>query len=324
MSTTTLAGALLDRTGIGALVRRLDSWPGILAFTYHRVGDATACPLHRDGFVSAVEFESHLRVLSAEADVVTVAEVADAARDDRSRRRGRRVLLTVDDGYRDAYDIAYPLLRAHGLTATFFLTTGFLDAPRAAWWDDIAWMVRGAAAGDDPLTTELAIRELVRRYQSLSGPQARALLDLIAARTGRGRCPPHVTADTWLTWDEVREMRDEGMTFGGHTVTHPVLARESRERQRAEIEACASALERELGEPMAWFSYPVGLRDCFDAGTQELVRSAGVRLAFSDYGGMSVFDDWDPHDVRRANPVASGDGRWMRMALTFPRLVARW
>lgn len=324
MSTTTLASAVLDRTGLGTLVRRLDSWPGVLVFSYHRVGDAGTSPFARDGFIDPVRFEAQLRVLAKEADVVEPQDVVEAAETGRTRRRGRRVLLTFDDGYRDAYEIAYPLLRAHGLPATFFIATGFLDEPHVAWWDEIAWMVRGDTLEDDAAATS-EIRRLVQRHHTLPGPQARALLDAIAAQTGRGRCPAGAAARTWLTWDMVREMRAGGMTIGGHTVTHPILARESPERQRAEIHGCAAALRRELGEAMDWFSYPVGQRESFDARTQELVREAGVRLAFSDYGGMAEFASWNPHDVRRANPATTtDDGRWMRAALTFPRLVARW
>src|SRR5208282_2140101 len=74
--------------------------------------------------------------------VIPPEEIMDAVH----ARSGRHVMLTFDDGYRDNYEIAFPLLRSYGVHAVFFLATGYLDAPRAPWWDDIAWMVDRADA----------------------------------------------------------------------------------------------------------------------------------------------------------------------------------
>ncbi len=51
-------------------------------------------------------------------------------------------MVTFDDGYRDNYDLAFPVLKRHGVPGVFFITTGFLDQRRVAWWDDISWMVK--------------------------------------------------------------------------------------------------------------------------------------------------------------------------------------
>jgi peptidoglycan/xylan/chitin deacetylase (PgdA/CDA1 family) len=75
------------------------------------------------------------------------------------------------------------------------------------------------------------------------------------------------------------------MTIGGHTVDHPVLSRLTVERQRHEIETCAARIRAETGRPMEYFAYPVGARWAFDAETHACLEAAGVRRAFSYYGG---------------------------------------
>ncbi len=292
----------------------------MLTLNYHRVGDATGQPWDRTLWSATAEaFDAQLAVLARDAEVIAPDDVSAALR---SGRRGRRVMITFDDGYRDNREIAFPLLRRHGLPATFFLATGFLDRPHVAWWDELAWMVR--RGGGDPDAHDARIRELCERYKSLPAEQAGALLDEVAERTGAGRCPAGEADGLWMTWDHARELRDGGMRIGGHTVSHPLLSRVSVERQEEEIAGCARRLERELGAPMAWFAYPVGSRDAFTPETQRILAAHGVELAFSFYGGFGRFAAWDPLDVPRVHVGPHYSPALLFAALVAPRLFARW
>jgi peptidoglycan/xylan/chitin deacetylase (PgdA/CDA1 family) len=314
------AAGLLAAPGSSAAARRLPRWRGVLTLNYHRVGDWTGQPWDRTLWSATAEaFDAQLAVLARDAEVIAPDDVDAAVR---SGRRGRRVLITFDDGYRDNWEIAFPLLRRHGLPATFFLTTGFLDRPHVAWWDELAWMVR--RGGGDPADHDATIASLCARYKQLPAERAAELLDEIAAQTGAGRCPPAEAAELWMTWDHARELRDGGMRIGGHTVTHPLLSRVSVERQEGEIAGCARRLERELGAPMTWFAYPVGSRDTFTAETQRILAAHGVELAFSFYGGFGRFARWDPLDVPRVHVGPHYTPQLAFAALVAPRLFARW
>jgi peptidoglycan/xylan/chitin deacetylase (PgdA/CDA1 family) len=333
------AAALLSAPGFRSVVGRLPRWRGVVVLNYHRVGDRSGQPWDRTLWnVDADAFDAQLVALARDADVIGPEDLLGLARD---RRAGRHVLLTFDDGYRDNYQVAYALIRRHGLTATFFPCAGFLDDARVAWWDEIAWMVRNATrdsivpadglrggdglAGALPLGPEedATIAALVADYKALPAGKSERLLDFVAEATGAGRCDGASAAQLWMTWDMVREMRSSGMSFGGHTVSHPILARLSPERQGQEIAGCGARLERELGEPMRWFAYPVGARDTFTSDTRRLLRDAGVELAFSFYGGFARFAHWDPLDVPRIHVGAGHDPALMRATVTLPGLFAR-
>jgi peptidoglycan/xylan/chitin deacetylase (PgdA/CDA1 family) len=328
------AAALLAKPGVRSLARRLPRWRGVVVLNYHRIGDPTGQPWdHTLWNAGAEALDTQLQTLARDADVITPEEVLQLAREGRP---GRHVLLTFDDGYRDNYEIAYPLLREHGLTGTFFPTTGFLDGGRAAWWDELAWMVRKARretipAGGwhaDPLTLgpdqDETIAALVARYKALRAEDAERFLEEVAEATGAGRCPSSAAAGLWMTWDMVRELQAGGMRIGGHTATHPILARLPAERQGQEISDSARRLEQELGRPMTWFAYPVGSSDSFTAETQRILREQGVELAFSFHGGFASFARWDPLDVPRIH-VGAGHGPELLLAmLSLPRLFTRW
>jgi peptidoglycan/xylan/chitin deacetylase (PgdA/CDA1 family) len=119
-----LAAGLLHRSHGGAVLRLAPAWSGVLILNYHRIGYAESAPFFRDA-ISATphEFDAQLAFLARNADVVAGADLPEVLR----AGRGRHVMITFDDGYRDNYEIALPLLKLHGLAATFFLCTGLLD-----------------------------------------------------------------------------------------------------------------------------------------------------------------------------------------------------
>ena len=329
-----LAQSLVGASSVGWL-SKLPLWRGVLVLGYHRIQEDPENATFDSGVFSATPstLDDHLQFITRHFEVVSVEAIE---RDPGGL--GRRVVVTFDDGYRDNYELAFPLLRRHGVPATFFLATGFLDHPGVAWWDDLAWIVkhsqaRALQAGAwlrGPLSLEgdhgAASAELARVYKSLPTKDTEAFLDFCAEAAGTGRCPAAAGADLWMTWEMAAEMRDAGMVIGGHTVTHPVLARADDEVQRWEIETCARRLREELGMSMRYFAYPIGLPDAFNDSTRRILHAVGVKLAFSLYGGYLRRDRLDSYDVPRTSiGIGIGTDRSaFRAALAVPKLFARW
>jgi peptidoglycan/xylan/chitin deacetylase (PgdA/CDA1 family) len=333
------AAALLTSPPLRTLLEHLGGWTGVLVLNYHRVGDPDRQPWDYALWnASAEELDQQLATLTRCTEVIDPCGLVEAMR----AGRGRRVLITFDDGYRDNYEIALPLLRSHSLHATFFLASGFLDRPYAAWWDEIAWMIRHAedeayratamrldcdllptGISLEPHDHETSIVELIARYKALPDGDGERFLEQLAGATGSGRPGASDMEGLWMTWEMAREILAAGMSIGGHTVTHPVLARLSRERQREEITVCARRLAEELQIEMKWFAYPVGGRDTFTLMTQEILRDAGVELAFSFYGGYARASRWDPLNVPRVHVRPGLDARQLEATIALPQIFAR-
>jgi peptidoglycan/xylan/chitin deacetylase (PgdA/CDA1 family) len=327
MSKTERLARLGTVTGLFPLLRRLPTWSGIVAFGYHRVA-STAGP-YDAGVLDATppQFEEQVQLLAKEFDVITPDDLEAVVR----RGRGRYVLICFDDAYRDNYDNALPALKRHGLRATLFVTTGFIDERRISWWDEISWIVRtseksGLPAGrwlDGVLplkpAPEHAAHRLTGIYKTLPREDAAAFLDELAEAAGTGR-HPHDASDLYLSWDEIRELLASGWQIGGHTVSHTILGRASADDQEREIAGCKERIEAELGQPMRYFCYPDGGRDSFNDDSRRLLADYGVEYAFSFYGGYRKFGEWDPYDVRRRwlGPTVSRDR--FAMILTLPQV----
>ncbi|MFO1022461.1 MAG: polysaccharide deacetylase family protein [Planctomycetales bacterium] len=319
----------LECSGLGSWTRSSPR-PGVLVLNYHRIGAHDGSPFDW-GLWSATqdEFDAQVRFLKSEFDLIAPSELDDVFR----ARQRRCVLITFDDGYQDNYSLAYPVLKNHNVSATFFLSTGFLDHPHISWWDDVSWMVKNSTREKLPSShwiqgeTEIdrdepqkTIRTLLQVYKSLPGDETPRYLDFLAAATGSGRCPQEQATGIWMTWDMVREMHQGGMSFGGHTVNHPILARLNPAAKEYEIcESCAR-IQHELGTPVKYFSYPVGGPTAFDRWTHAALQKAGIQWAFTyGYGTQASRSDF-PYTIPRIPVESDFNMLHFRAMTTWPSL----
>ncbi len=324
---------MLGITRARGLLSRVLPWSGILCLNYHRIGDGRGSEYDRGLWSATPEaFQEQIRFLKSHCEVIGPADLPGAL----SRGKGRFALLTFDDGYEDNYRAAFPILKSHGVQALFFISTGFVDRRHLSWWDEIAWMVRRSprqAIEVPPWITspvyldnperEAAIRTFLRAYKAMPADANENYMHALGTAAGTGRCASAEGQSHWMTWDMVREMRRAGMEIGGHTVDHPILPKLPRDQQLHQIVECGRRIAAELGEPMRYFSYPVGNPRAFNEDTRACLREAGVQYAFSYYGGYRRFSDWDDLDIRRIAVETDVDRDTFRALVKLPQVFAR-
>lgn len=208
----------------------------------------------------------------------------------------RAACITFDDGYADNHHIALPILQRHGLTATFFIATGFLNGGRM-WNDTIIETVRQRADLPTMADKQAAARTLVNQTKYLSIAERVTLTEELAQKA-QVQLPKHFM----MTSAEVKALRQAGMQIGAHTVSHPILARLTDEQVRQEIGDSKRFLEELLGERVGLFAYPNGKPgEDYSPQTVEVVRSLGFDAAISTCGGASSMFD-DPMQLKRFTP----------------------
>jgi peptidoglycan/xylan/chitin deacetylase (PgdA/CDA1 family) len=101
-------------------------------------------------------------------------------------------------------------------------------------------------------------------------------VDVLAARSWRGWREPGST----LTWEQILEIRDLGMTIGSHGHMHTALSLLSRDELARDLERSKQMLEERLGRRVVLFAYPKGRpRRDLVASSVEAVRAAGYETA---------------------------------------------
>ena len=99
--------------------------------------------------------------------------------------------------------------------------------------------------------------------------------------------PDDAFASVYLSWDEARAMADRGVSFGAHTMRHPILTRITPERVGAEVTGSQERIEREVGRPVSAFAYPNGQAADVSPEVTGIVAAAGIQMAFTLLPGPS-------------------------------------
>ncbi len=264
-----------------------------LILTYHRFGEL------RDGVkTSARAFARHLDYLTSHYRVVPLSTLADLMTSGRELPPSMAA-LTIDDGYLDAYEIAFPILRRYGVPATIFLVTDFVNRKCWLWTDKLRFLTLKSRAtkleaniGGEQLRISLSGRasrlkaatELNSRLKALPDGLKEDAINRIASslRVSLPELPPHEYCS--LSWGHAREMESGGVEIGSHTLSHPILTNVSETALRAELKESKARLEAELGHAVKLFCYPNGN---YDARVRHAVEEAGYGCAVTVEPGLN-------------------------------------
>ena len=291
-----LAGLAVHHLGALELVRRANE-NHVRILMYHRF------PQHY-----ATSFDRQCAFLAANYNVVPLGEAAE--RLERNEPVSNMAVITIDDGYADTYEVAFPILRKYRLPATLFVTTGFIQ--RTCWMPGDRVRYHFAHTSNEAVTvTEDADRvHTFRPKDPHAADEMRALLKRVPERTKRrmlsemdGDLPVPDIASLPAqyrpcTWDQLRELADGGLSIGAHTVTHPILSRlEAAREAEQEILQSKTEIEAKLQRPVKLFAYPNGMPEDISQASIDCVR-AHFKAAVTAVSGLNA-PGRDPHTLLR-------------------------
>jgi peptidoglycan/xylan/chitin deacetylase (PgdA/CDA1 family) len=283
----------------------------------------------------------HLEFLRRERyDLVSLETLYGDLLHGRSRKRPA-VAFTIDDGYGDQVRVGAPVFAAYDCPVTTFVTSGFLDRELWFWWDRIEHVFRTTTRrtldvrlGDEPLSYSLAggheqaQADFIARCKVVADA---VKLEAIEALAGAAEVvlPPRAPARyAPMTWDELRAAERGGMSFGPHTVTHPILSRTTDEQSRRELTEGWSRLRQEAAAPVPIFCYPNGHFPDFGDREVETLRAMGLTGAVVGETGYAerldapdTRDRRDPFRVRRF--AWTGADRELREVVTGVEVIAQ-
>jgi len=206
--------------------------------------------------------------------------------------------FTLDDGYRDNREHAYPIFRRYCAPFTVYVPSDFADGRGDLWWLTLEKVLRAAPAitlamyGETQhfrLTTaeekEAAHHQIYWWLRSLPEDQARAVVAELA--TAHDIDPKTASRHLLMSWDELREFIDDPLvTIGAHTRGHYALAKLGEDAARAEMAESIARVESELNRPCRHFSYPYGCER--SAGEREfrIAEELGVETAVTTQKGL--------------------------------------
>jgi peptidoglycan/xylan/chitin deacetylase (PgdA/CDA1 family) len=226
------------------------------------------------------------------------------------------VAVTFDDGFRNNYTQAFPVLMDCGVPATIFLTTGHIGrGMQLLWTERVARLISGMKRpvvrlelGDEPrlwwvrseAEREQAASEILKLLKRLPVGLREDRIAELVKQVEREEEPTSLERYEFLNWDDVRAMAAAGIEFGSHTVHHPVLSTLDGRQRLEEVVRSKETIERELRQPCRVFSYPNGGVGDFGDTDRRVLRQVGYTGAATQIPGFNDLAT-DPFAVRRVN-----------------------
>lgn len=254
-------------------------------------------------------------------DMVSLAEARRRLREQDYERRF--VCFTLDDGYRDNLEHAWPIFKKHGVPAALFIATSFPEKSGLLWWTALERVI---AATDrievgqdgvthvfecaDPAAKQNAYEKIYWRLRALSDErELRRIVTDLCERYGVDPLGP--CKELCMDWTEIRHLAaDPLITIGAHTVSHPMLKKWDAETAKQEMIESAATIGQALGKKPVDFAFPVG--DKTSAGAREfsLAKEAGFELAVTTRPGV-IFPEHREHMT--ALPRISLNGNFQKL-----------
>lgn len=335
--------SVLDGVGVVRAALRLRkhvSAPWLTSFCYHR----TAEPIPSDVDLeiidaSPAQFDQQIRFLAEHFRFVSVDEVS-AYVAGKAKLPPNPVLITFDDGYKECIESSLPILQRYGAKATFFIPTQQMTQRRMFWWDRISWTLRHThrtelhieyptkqsfAIGDSDGygKAQEALTQIVKRTRGLDVDRFITELDR-AADASLSRAEEGLLVDRVLmTWSEVKQLADAGMSIGSHSFSHRVLQTLEAHDYQPELQGSRREIEERLDIEVESIAYPVGYPLGDDENLRRVVSEAGYKLGFTCSAGVFGMGNVDPLDIPRILMDTAYDLQQFAAMTALPPLAPR-
>jgi peptidoglycan/xylan/chitin deacetylase (PgdA/CDA1 family) len=279
--------------------------PAARVFMFHGVGGPD-CP--------ADIFELQMKYVKENFSVISLQEALTIS-NDTARNFRSEIVLTFDDGLRNNYTIAYPILLRYELPATFFVCPGLIESRTWQWAHEMEQRLLVCKPGSlQKIFAQLGIGEeemkgkggsdvaenIVEHMKTMEKDRRINTEHFIRSLTHDFEMDQrqHDLYDT-MSWDELRSLDPGLITIGSHTVHHQLLTKVPQDEMRYQIHESKEWLQRRLNRPVELFCYPNG---DYDASVADVVAQ-NYKAAVTTRSGC--FNKGD--DIYQINRIPAAD-----------------
>ena len=209
--------------------------------------------------------------------------------------------ITFDDGYKDNFRYAAPILNQHRLSAAFFVIAGLIGKNTIPWYDRLEYSSNGDA------------RKAVAQAKNLTPEQRKIMIDQIEMKFG-------TSCDLIMDWSELNTLSKQGHEIGSHSATHEILTQIDDKNLEMEISGSKNILENGLNRQVRSFCYPNG---DLDDRVVHAVACAGYECAVSITSGINKkwqnpyrFKRRFIHENRLMSPAGISSSLLLRLELS--------
>lgn len=256
---------------------------------YHRVNDFND-PFTIDS-VAATDFESQMHHVSKYYHVLSLDDIYNHIQNKQNLPK-QCLAITFDDGYEDNYTYAYKILKKYNLPATIFITVDAVDSQAPLWFDKVlsAFKTTSKKKFNCPLKEELfeiesidqkinAAHVMLEKLKKLDNDQRNKTVIDVITQLGLPSTGELQTTSKLLTWSQIKEMSSNKISFGSHTMTHPILTSLPAQEMEWELRESKKILEQKIDKKVRFFAYPNGKAADFNENVVQSIKQADYKAA---------------------------------------------
>jgi peptidoglycan/xylan/chitin deacetylase (PgdA/CDA1 family) len=268
---------------------------------------------YRAKFITPDAFRNQIRWLKKRYRIVPLADITNTITSG-TQLPERAVAITFDDGYKNNFTEAYRILREESVSATFFITTDFIDEQKPLPVDVVEYAIGRTLRAEivsllgeqlytfplhtyfERVRTDLALRSHVK---TLAKNDVDKFLEMLITETGYDlRKDLMQSPYRPMSWKNIHEMEENGMTFAAHTRSHSILSHCTEDEIEAEIAGSMDVLRAHTKNPLPVFAYPNGGTNDFNEVVIAYLKKSRFTSALTTHSG-TVSDSTDPFRISR-------------------------
>lgn len=245
---------------------------------------------YRKKFIPPHQFEKQIQYLK---DHYTILKLDDAvtALKNNTPLPPFPLVITFDDGYKNNLEYASPILQKYNVPATIFVVTDFIENKTPLWVDRLEYVVgHGKTFADKTYQEKTKIDDTLRnsfkhiptqeREECLQQLEKENVVSLATSSDFELYAP--------CTFEEMAFHNTKGISFGAHTVHHPILTQLPFEEAKAEISDSVAMLKNKNLLSSCIFAYPNGQSSDFNEDIKLAVKDSGCKGAVSTLSGTNT------------------------------------
>lgn len=252
--------------------------------------------------IPANEFHWQIEYLKRHYEVLPLSEIVSRRLNGNPLPR-RCAAITFDDGLRNNFEVAFPILCELNVPATMYLATGYVGTENLLWQDrlfaeiqsfksmelDLSSHGFGLQRWDDRTSRQDVFDILLADFKRLPVDQKdRALTEVCRQTANAGLQNPTRLDFQLMSWDNAAEMLASGLIeIGPHTVNHELLSRLPDDQVYSEIVDSHDAVLKNLGTSSPTFAFPNGTKADYDHRVFPALRACGIPGAVTTVSGLN-------------------------------------
>lgn len=255
-------------------------------------------------------FEKQMRYLSQNFCVLKIEDIVEIIKNEKVIPNNL-IAVTFDDGYEDNYLYAYPILRKYSIPATIFCTTGFIGTKETLWFNKIRMAFKNTNESClklkngvfYPLTTleeKLHALNSVMKIVTYLKDKEKTLYINWLINTLKVEDVRNLSMNM-LTWEQIKIMSNNSISFGAHTITHSTLTTLSHEQIMEEVIGSKKIIDKFLGTTVKCFTYPNGKKEDFNEDIKKILQEAGYSCALTTIEGVNCIGH-NMFELKRIQP----------------------